>query len=62
MNARRIELFYYPVFKGLKMPTKAELQQTITNYLIYHPELRPQQHGPWYCSKVGYHLVSTMRQ
>jgi len=53
MNARRIELFYYPVFTGFKTPTKKELQQKITNYLIHHPELRPQQHDPWYCSKIS---------
>jgi len=53
MNARRIELFYYPFFKGLKIPTKEELQHKITNYFIHHPELRPQQPDPWYYSKVS---------
>jgi len=53
MNARRIELFYYPVFKGFKIPTKEEPQQKITNYLIHHLELKPQQQDPWYCSKVS---------
>ena len=53
MNARRIELLYYPVFKGLKLSTKEELQRMITSYLIHHPELRPQKHDPWYCSKVS---------
>ena len=53
MNAGRIELFSYPVFKGFKISTKEELQQKITNYLIHHPELKPQQHDPWYCSKVS---------
>ena len=35
------------------MPTKEELRQGIVNYLIHHPELRPQQHDPWYCSKAS---------
>ena len=35
------------------MPTKEELQRMISSYLIHYPELRPQQHNPWYCSKVS---------
>jgi len=53
MHARRIELFYYPVFKGFKIPTKKELQQKIANYLTHHPELRPHQKEPWHCSRVS---------
>jgi len=53
MNARRIELFYYPAFKGFKMPTEEELQRKITSYLTHHSELRPQLNDPWYCFKVS---------
>ena len=53
MNGRRIELFYYPVFKGFKIPTKEDLQQKIANYLTHHPELRPHQKEPWHCSRVS---------
>jgi len=51
MNGRRIELFYYPVFKGFKIPTKEDLQQKIANYLTHHPELRPHQKEPWHCTR-----------
>jgi len=53
MTTRKVELFYYPVFKGYKVPTKEELRRKIVNYLIHHPELKPQESEPWYCSKVS---------
>jgi len=34
MTTRKVELFYYPVFKGSKEPTKEELQLKIVNYFI----------------------------
>ena len=48
-----MELFYYPVFKGSKVPTKEELRRKIMNYFTHHPELKPQESEPWYCSKVS---------
>jgi len=41
-----------PVFKGSKAPTKEKLQRKIINYFIHHPELKPQNSEPWYCSKI----------
>jgi len=48
MTTRKVELFYHPVFKGFKVPTKEELQQEIVIYLTDHPELKPQKSEPWY--------------
>ena len=53
MTTRKVELFYYPVFKGFEVPTKEELRRKIVNYFIHHPELKPQESEPWYCSKVS---------
>ena len=53
MTTRKVELFYHPVFKGSKEPTKEELQLTMVNYFIHHPELKPQNSESWYCSKVS---------
>ena len=53
MSTRKVELFYYPVFTGLKVPTNEELQQKIVVYFTYHPELKPQESEPWYHSKVS---------
>ena len=53
MTTRKVELFYYPVFKGSKVPTKEELRRKIINYFIHHPELKPQKSEPWYCSEVS---------
>jgi len=53
MTTRKVELFYHPVFKGFKVPTKEDLQQEIVIYLMDHPELKPQKSEPWYCSKVS---------
>jgi len=52
MTTSKVELFYYPVFKGSKAPTKEKLQRKIINYFIHHPELKPQNSEPWYCSKI----------
>jgi len=53
MSTRKVELFYYPVFKGLKVLTNEELQRRIVIYFIHHPELKSQTSEPWYCSKVS---------
>jgi len=53
MTTRRVELFYYPVFKGFKVPTNEELQWKIAIYFIHHPVLKPQKSEPWYRSKVS---------
>ena len=53
MTTRKMELFYYPVFKGSKIPTKEEIQQKIVIYFTHNPELKPQESKPWYCSKVS---------
>ena len=53
MTARKVELFYYPVFKGSKIPTNEELQQKIVIYFTHHPDLKPQKGKPWYLSKVS---------
>ena len=52
-DPRRVELFYYPVFKSFKVPTNEKLQRKIVNYLTHHPELKPQKKEPWYRSKVS---------
>jgi len=53
MTTRKVELFYYPVFKGSQIPTNEELQQKIVIYFTPHPDLKPQKGKPWYCSKVS---------
>ena len=53
MTTRKVELFYYPVFKGSKIPTNEELQQKIVIYFAHHPDLKPQKGKPWYRSKVS---------
>jgi len=50
---RKVELFYCLVFKGSKVPTTEELRRKIINYFIHHPELKPQNSEPWYCSKIS---------
>jgi len=42
LNARKIELFYHPVFKGSKEPTQEEVQRQVTTYLTHHLEFKPQ--------------------
>jgi len=59
MTTRKVESFYYPVFKGSKIPTNEELQQKIVIYFTHHPDLKPQRSKPWYRSKVS--LVSIMK-
>ena len=61
MTTRSVELFYYPVFKGFKVPTNEELQRKIVNYLIHHPELKPEKKEPWYRSTVspGFNTLKT---
>jgi len=39
MTTRKVELFYYPVFKGFKIPTIEELRRKIV-YFTHHPELK----------------------
>jgi len=39
MNTNRLELFYYPVYKGFRIPPEKELQGMINDYLTRHPEL-----------------------
>jgi len=53
MTATKVELFYCPVFKDLKVPKNEELQQMIVIYFAYHPELKPQKNNTWYRSKVS---------
>jgi len=53
MTTRKVELFYYPVFQGLKVPTNEELQQKIVIYFTHHLDLNPQKSKPWYHSKVS---------
>jgi len=53
MTTRKVEIFYYPVFKGSKIPTNEELQQKIVIYFTHHPDLKPQESKPWYRSKVS---------
>jgi len=53
MTTKKIELFYYPVLKGFKVPTNAELQRKIVIHLTHHRELKPQKSEPWYCSKIS---------
>jgi len=43
MNARKIEMFYHPVFKGSKEPTQEEMQQKVTTYLTHHPDFKLQK-------------------
>jgi len=38
---------------GFKVPTNEELQRKIVVYFTHHPELKPQESEPWYCSKVS---------
>jgi len=53
MTTRKVKLFYYPVFKGFKVPTIEELQLKIVVYFTHHSELKPQTSELWYCSKVS---------
>jgi len=53
MTTRKVELFYYPVFKGSKIPTNEELQQKIVTYFTHHHEIKPRKSKPWYRSKVS---------
>jgi len=53
MTTRKVELFYYPVFKGFKVPTNEELQRKIVIYFTHHPELKPQKSEHWHRSKVS---------
>ena len=53
MTTIKVELFYYRVSKGSKIPTNEELQQKIAIYFTHHPELKPQESKPWYHSKVS---------
>jgi len=53
MTTRKVELFYYPVFKGSKIPTNEELLQKIVIYFTHHPDLKPQKSKPWLRSKVS---------
>ena len=53
MTTRKVELFYYAVFKGFKVPTNEELQRKIVICITHHPELKSQTSEPWYCSKVS---------
>jgi len=53
MTTRKVELFYYPVFKSSKVPAKEELRRKIVKYFMHHPDLRPQQREPWYFCKVS---------
>jgi len=53
MSTRKVELFYYPEFKGSHIPTNEELQQKTAVYFTYHPDLKPQKNKPWYRSKVS---------
>jgi len=53
MNARKIELFYHPVFKGSKEPTQEEVQRKVTTYLTHHPEFKPQKEETWSCFKLS---------
>ena len=53
MTTRKVELFFYPVFKGFKVPTIEELQLKIVVYFTHHSELKSQTSEPWYCSKVS---------
>jgi len=53
MTARRVELFYYPVFKGFKVPTNEELLRKIVIYFTHHLQLKPQKSEPWYCSEIS---------
>jgi len=53
MTTRKMELCYYPVFKGSTIHTNEELQQKIVIYFTHHPELKLQESKPWYRSKVS---------
>ena len=47
MATRKVELNYYPVFKGSQIPTSEELQQKIDIYFTHHPDLKPQKGKPF---------------
>ena len=53
MNARKIELFYHPVFKGSKESTQKEMHWKVTTYLTHHPEFKPQKEETWSCFKIS---------
>jgi len=53
MSTGKVELYYYPVFKGFKVPTNEELQRKFVIYFTHHPELKQQESEPWHCSKVS---------
>jgi len=53
MSTRKVELFYYPVFKGSHIRTNEELRQKIAIYFTHHPDLKPQKNKPWYRSNVS---------
>ena len=53
MTTRKVELFYYPVFKGSKIPTNEELQQKIAIYFTHHAHQKPHKSKSWYRSKVS---------
>jgi len=43
MNARKIKMFYHPVFKVSKEPTQEEMQQKVTTYLTHHPDFKKRR-------------------
>ena len=53
MTTRKVELFYYPVFKVFKVPTNEEFQRKIVIYFTHHPELKPRESEPWHYSEVS---------
>jgi len=53
MKARNIKLFYHPVLKGAREPTREQMQHKITTYLTYHLELKPQKHERGSCFKLS---------
>ena len=52
MTDCKVELFYYPVFKGFAEPTNIEMEQKITRYPKYHPGLSPKEDETWCCFKM----------
>jgi len=52
MNTNRLELFYYPIYKGFRIPPGKELQGMIIDYLTRHPEIKLRKSTFWYFSTV----------
>ena len=52
MNTDRLELFYYLIYKGFRIPPEKELQGMINDYLTHHPELKLRKSAFWYFSTV----------